>query len=312
MNPFEKPVAIVGMGVCGKAFASALTTRTSGKLEVVCYDKDPERGLSLCVESNDQISEFRAVFVCVSTPSATSITANPKGGYDLSAVLDVLKILHNAEYSGDVVLRSTLTPFDVDYLQETLTQVDCKFRLHTMPEFLRAATAFEDARNPGRIIFGVCSEWAGLLTHEAVKALTPDHPLAQMGAFLASIFQGVPVQWVNARNAMLAKCIINSFLATKVVFMHEMYRALEESLGEMSSHTQAIWHTIIDLIKVDPRIGTSHMGAPGSDGKFGYGGACFPKDVTALYNAFKKSSKSGLPLLWSVATSNDHLRSDQG
>ena len=42
------------------------------------------------------------------------------------------------------------------------------------------------------------------------------------------------------------------------------------------------WEDFIDIISIDERVGRSHMRVPGMDGKFGYGGPCFPKDCNAL------------------------------
>ena len=42
------------------------------------------------------------------------------------------------------------------------------------------------------------------------------------------------------------------------------------------------WENFINMIAIDSRVGPSHMQVPGLDGKFGYGGACFPKDSKAL------------------------------
>ena len=44
------------------------------------------------------------------------------------------------------------------------------------------------------------------------------------------------------------------------------------------------------VLKMDPRIGTTHMNVPGINGKFGYGGTCFPKDTHSLYNQFQANN----------------------
>jgi UDPglucose 6-dehydrogenase len=75
-------------------------------------------------------------------------------------------------------------------------------------------------------------------------------------------------------EAALAKYTINSFLATKVAFMNEIY-FLSRSLG-------LNYNKIAEMVSIDERIGRSHMRVPGPDGTFGFGGACFPKDTSAL------------------------------
>ena len=73
----------------------------------------------------------------------------------------------------------------------------------------------------------------------------------------------------------MVKYCINSFLATKVTFMNEMYDVLKKAKG-------ADWRTFTSIIENDPRIGKTHMKVPGNDGQRGYAGSCFPKDTNAL------------------------------
>ncbi len=66
----------------------------------------------------------------------------------------------------------------------------------------------------------------------------------------------------------------NCFFATKVSFMNEM-RIIADKCG-------ADWDKAVDGFIRDGRIGHSHLNVPGHDGKFGFGGSCFPKDIQAL------------------------------
>ena len=70
------------------------------------------------------------------------------------------------------------------------------------------------------------------------------------------------------------KYTINNFLSVKVSFANEIYsicKKLDISYDEM-----------INIAMQDSRLGKSHWSVPGHDGRFGYGGSCFPKDVSAL------------------------------
>ena len=84
-----------------------------------------------------------------------------------------------------------------------------------------------------------------------------------------------PVYKTDMVTASMVKYCINSFLATKVTFMNEMYDVLRAAKG-------ADWNTFTKIIANDPRIGTTHMKVPGNDGQRGYAGSCFPKDTNAL------------------------------
>jgi UDPglucose 6-dehydrogenase len=68
--------------------------------------------------------------------------------------------------------------------------------------------------------------------------------------------------------------MMNSYLAAKVTFMNEFYQ-LAQSYG-------LNWNTIKGLSVFDDRIGYTHLDVPGPDGQFGWGGGCFPKDISAI------------------------------
>ena len=72
----------------------------------------------------------------------------------------------------------------------------------------------------------------------------------------------------------------NSFFATKVSIMNEFYR-LGKKIG-------IDWKTALHGFAADQRIGDSHLHVPGPDGKLGFGGTCFPKDLNAFISIAKK------------------------
>ena len=73
----------------------------------------------------------------------------------------------------------------------------------------------------------------------------------------------------------------------------------------LSSNTQ--WLDFINAISRDKRIGNSHMSVPGPDGRYGFGGPCFPKDVSALIK-YSKEIGSELSLLKKANTINNNIR----
>ena len=74
----------------------------------------------------------------------------------------------------------------------------------------------------------------------------------------------------------MIKYMNNCYFATKVSFMNEMYQ-IADACG-------VDWGMAVDGFIRDGRIGHSHMSVPGPDGKFGFGGSCFPKDIQAMIN----------------------------
>ena len=85
-----------------------------------------------------------------------------------------------------------------------------------------------------------------------------------------------PVIKTNYETAEMIKYMNNCFFATKVSFLNEMY--------QIANKCGANWDDAVEGFVRDGRIGHSHMSVPGPDGKLGFGGCCFPKDIQAMIN----------------------------
>ena len=110
-----------------------------------------------------------------------------------------------------------------------------------------------------------------------------------------------PVYKTDLVTASMVKYCINSFLATKVTFMNEMYDVLKAAKG-------ADWNTFSKIIQTDPRIGNTHMKVPGNDGQRGYAGSCFPKDTAALAWFAKEILNTPFTQLETSIAINEKLR----
>ena len=100
----------------------------------------------------------------------------------------------------------------------------------------------------------------------------------------------------------LIKYVCNTFFATKVSFLNEM-KLLSDEVG-------ADWDTIIEGFVRDGRVGHSHTQVPGPDGKLGFGGSCFPKDIQALIN-FGDSVSVNLNVLKGAWETNLKIRPEK-
>ena len=80
----------------------------------------------------------------------------------------------------------------------------------------------------------------------------------------------------NFETSEMIKYMNNCFFATKVSFMNEMRK--------VSDKCNVDWDMAVEGFVRDGRIGHSHLAVPGPDGKFGFGGSCFPKDIQAMIN----------------------------
>ena len=126
------------------------------------------------------------------------------------------------------------------------------------PEFLTERSATFDFLNQSRIILGGHNE-----NTSKVANLYKD----RFGGHL-------PVIQTSFQTAELIKYMNNLFFATKVSFLNEMF--------EVAKKVDANWDEAIEGFVLDGRVGHSHLNVPGPDGKFGFGGSCFPKDIQAF------------------------------
>lgn len=238
MNFLKEPkIGIVGLGFVGGAIRDAM----DGQSNLVLVDKDPNKGTHTFADLKD----CDGVFVCVPTPFGDD------GSCDTSSLEYVLEQLK--DYEGVIISKCTAPPLTYKELNKTYPNL-----VHA-PEFLTAANAYSDYVNGKFIIIG------GRITAFRKEA----ERIIRLGQVSAE-----HVAHCTIEEASLAKYTINSFLATKVTFMNELYQ-LAGLLG-------ADYSKIARMVTMDQRIGASHMQVPGPDGLFGFGGMCFPKDTSAL------------------------------
>jgi len=224
--------------------------------------------------SLDELVEFGPplLFICVPTPISED------GSCDTTIAKQVLSDLDRLHYKGVCVIKSTIIP---DYLHEFKKTFDLKIVYN--PEFLTEANADEDFKNPPFQVFG--GKWRDC---EVVEKAYLRHSSVKI----------VPTFKVDLTTASLLKYTINSWLATKVMFFNEL-KVLHELGSSMVS-----WEQFTDMLSRDERIGKSHMQVPGPDGKEGFGGHCFPKDLAALIEITKQKGNVNNVLSAAQATNN--------
>lgn len=212
--------------------------------------------------------KFDVIFICVPTPMGENGCINSS---IVEQVIDELKHLDTI-----LVLKSTVTPDIVDRLSKEHGK---KFVYN--PEFLREATANKDFVNPTHHVFGGEPE----TTHK-LEELYQDYSICKT----ARSFH------VTAAEASFVKYGINCYLASKVLFWNQF--------AEQCKNAGVNYNYVRNAISGDPRIGSSHTVVPGSDGKHGFGGACFTKDTAALVNLFPEFS-----VLKETIRANNKIRS---
>jgi UDPglucose 6-dehydrogenase len=198
--------------------------------------------LRFTTEMADVLDEARLLFCCVDTPPTYS------GDADLSRVQAVVSQLHR---DGDhaLVMKSTVPAGTGSAIRRdapNLAYVSC-------PEFLKEGSAVDDFLHPDRVVVGADpgDEWAADGVEEIYRPL------------------GGELVRTDVASAEMIKLASNAFLATKISFVNEIANVCEEVGADVTEVARGMG--------LDQRIGSSFLRAG-----IGYGGSCFPKDVSAL------------------------------
>jgi UDPglucose 6-dehydrogenase len=263
----REPIGVIGTGYVGLVTAAGFAELGS---EVYCVDVDAEKiallargdvpiyepGLAESIARNrgrlhfsttltDALERTRLLFVSVGTPPTYS------GDADLSAVQSVVDAV---PWSSDraLVMKSTVPCGTGASIKragrrqgiDQLSYVSC-------PEFLKEGSALADFLHPDRVVVGDDGDWAG----DAVVELYA--PLE------------APLVRTDIASAEMVKLASNAFLATKISFINEIANVCEETGADVVEVARGMG--------LDTRIGAAFL-KPG----IGFGGSCFPKDVSAL------------------------------
>ena len=249
----EQKIGVIGNGFVGGAVKFGFSPNVGCDAEVKVYDKNPEKSTHTLEET---VNESDFIFLSVPTP------ANKDGSINLDILDDVLNDIdkiHTREKTNAILIRSTVIPGTTWSLQTKYPQLNLLFN----PEFLTERSANFDFINQSRFIIGNNGKMGSLMQSESFVKLIKD----RFGDCVA-------VMETSYETAELIKYMSNCFFATKVSFMNEMYQIAEK--------IDANWDDAVSGFVSDGRIGHSHLGVPGHDGKFGFGGSCFPKDIQAM------------------------------
>ena len=257
-------VGIVGFGFVGKALFSGI----KDSVEIIKIDPALNTKISDLIAFNPAF-----VFICVPTPMQND------GNQDISILEAVFEEIKCSELETNLILKSTVTPDNLEILNEKL-----KFVYN--PEFLREKTADSDFINSELILFGgekdLCKTASSFyLNFTLCKQKDHFH--------------------TDLKTASFVKYTINTFLALKVTFFNQLFELMQPISKED-------WGKFIKIVSADKRIGNSHMSVPGHDGRKGFGGACFPKDISAL-RRYSEKINYDFSLINEVIKINNQIRS---
>ncbi|MDA9016646.1 hypothetical protein N9H63_01545 [bacterium] len=200
--------------------------------------------------TKEETHESDFIFVCVPTPMDMS------GNQDLSYIE---KVFRDSKEGPIYIIKSTVLPGTTEMLQRQYPHLNIIFS----PEFLTERTAKLDMLTQARVIFG------------GDKALTD-----RVEELFSERFMNRHFIHTDSKTAEFIKYMNNTFFATKVSLMNEYYR--------LAQLVDVNWDDALYGFASDGRVGDSHLHVPGPDGKVGFGGTCFPKDINALINMSKE------------------------
>ena len=220
------------------------------------------------------------IFVCVPTPMRKD------GSCDTSIVEAVVKDINDMVVSRNVsgrivAIKSTIPPGTTNRLNKECENISVIFN----PEFLTEANFIDDFKNQNRIIIGG--------ERPSTTKLRQVYSLA---------FPNVKIVKTGSITAEMVKYMTNTFLATKVSFANEMY--------QICGRLGIDYDKVVEYSTYDERLGKSHWAVPGPDGKPGFGGSCFPKDLNAILDVCREL---GVPAktLYGAWETNLNVRPEQ-
>jgi UDPglucose 6-dehydrogenase len=266
-------VTIIGTGYVGLVTGTCFAEVGH---HVICVDNDPKKvevlqgggmpiyepGLEELVRQNvsqgrlrfttstqEGVEQSDVIFIAVPTPPL------PNGSVDLSFIEKVAREIAQSMTSYKIVVDKSTVPVQTgDKVAETIKRY-CKAKVEvdvvSNPEFLREGFAVEDFMKPDRVVIGVRSQ-------RAVAAMKEIY-----GPFDA------PIIVTDINSAELIKHAANSFLALKISYINAVAVICESSGANVIE--------VANGIGLDARIGRRFL-----DAGIGFGGSCFPKDLSAF------------------------------
>ena len=269
-NSMLRYIGIIGNGIVGKACFHPFRHNSEAFIIDPAYTANTIKDLG---GLNPPL-----VFIAINVPTLSD------NSVDAGVIYNIFQQLTDIKYDGLVVLKTTLTP---DIVDDLYVRFGSGLRYIYSPEFLRELHWEADADKPPMILLAGrqkdCEELQEMYkNHTRIPSWTTFHV-------------------TDYKSASLAKYAINTFLACKVVFMNQMHK-LYTDMNPPSTQT---WGGFTKILSSDTRFGATHLAVPGPDKLYGYGGACFPKDMRAIIG-FDKNGR--LSVIREAEIANTHIR----
>ena len=214
-----------------------------------------KRSLSFSTDLREAVRRSEILIIAVGTPP------RPNGEADLSFVEEVARTIAGEMRSYKLIVEKSTVPVQTgEWVERTVRRHARKgvpFDVASNPEFLREGSAVHDFMNPDRIVIGVESKKAEKILTTLYKPLK------------------APIVVTDIKSAEIIKHASNSFLATKISFINAISRICEITKADVEK--------VAVGMGLDKRIGKNFLN-PG----IGFGGFCFPKDLSAFIRISEK------------------------
>jgi UDPglucose 6-dehydrogenase len=202
---------------------------------------------------------------------------NIDGSCNISIVDSVLDEINKAaQQKKIVVIKSTIPPNTTAEFNKKYRNLDIVFN----PEFLTERNAVSDYENQNRIILG-----------------GPRPATTTLKQIFSKVFPEAHIIKTDSTHAEMVKYLTNTFLSVKVSFANEIYQTCQA--------LDIDYDKVVEYATLDERLGNSHWSVPGHDGDLGFGGHCFPKDLSALIHLTSQHQTLNNVLKATMQTNNE-------
>lgn len=267
------------IGICGVGFVGNAIMQCLAKYEnnlstivyhIVAYDKYKNLNTFTALLDSD------ICFICL----PTLYTAEKKT-YDTIELDKTLSLFSELRYKGILLIKSTVLP---TYCLKMNNLYPNLLLIHN-PEFLSARTALEDFSKQKHIILGYTKQ-----SQASINKVID---------FYKTLFPLAVISVCPSEESELTKLACNSFYAMKVQFFTELYLLCDK--------LHISYENMKTMMLKNGWIHAMHTSIPGHDGQLSFGGACLPKDISAL-NEFMKNLSVPCKVIEAAITERNEMR----
>ena len=269
-------IGIIGIGYVGGAIQTLLEKNKHLYSSIIVHDKYKQ------INTFKDILNTDIIFICLPTPYDESLK-----NFNMCEIDSVINNLNNFHYKGLIIIKSTILPTYCTITNDIFTNL----KLVHNPEFLSAKTAVADFENQTHIVIGYTD-----YSKESINIIKNFYE-----ELFSNRINEIMISITDCKVSGLMKLACNSFYATKIQFFTELYLLCEKM--------NISFHELKELMLKNNWINPQHTNIPGHDHSISFGGACFPKDISAL-NEYMISNNIPHKVIEATIKERNEMRDD--